>query len=165
VLGYLLAEAIEVRFGAVRVKWPNDILMDNYKIGGILVEERGGHVLAGIGLNLVWAPGADELRDGHSVTAGMIPASSEGLGPLGLWLFLVNQLETGYRTLLDSHTVAEFLTLFRSRLAWTGRRVFVQEGPRSQYQATILGVSGKGELVLSRDGEEVVLVSGDVTPL
>lgn len=165
VFGYLLAEALEGLFGAVRIKWPNDILMDDRKVGGILVEERGDCILVGIGLNLVWAPGAEELRECHAVTAGMIPASSASLGPLGLWLSLVNRLETGYRTLLETHSPAEFLTLFRSRLAWAGRRVLVQEGARTRYAAIITGVSEKGELVLNRDGDEVVLVSGDVTPV
>lgn len=165
VFGYLLAQALEGLFGAVRIKWPNDILMDGRKVGGILVEERGDCILVGIGLNLVWAPGAEELRDGHAVTAGMIPAGSVSLGPLGLWLSLVNRLETGYRTLLETHSPAEFLTLFRSRLAWAGRRVLVQEGARTRYTAIITGVSEKGELVLNRDGDEVVLVSGDVTPV
>lgn len=165
VLGYLFAVALESLFGPVRIKWPNDLLMQDRKVGGMLVEERGDCILAGIGLNLVWAPGAQELREGHVVPAGMIPGVSVGMGPLRLWLSLVNQLETSYTTLLGSHSIADFLTLFRSRLAWAGKRVRVQEGAQIRYTATIAGVSGRGELVLDRDGEEVLLVSGDVIPL
>ncbi len=41
---------------AVRLKWPNDLLLDGAKVGGILVEGGGGKQLIGIGINLTWAP-------------------------------------------------------------------------------------------------------------
>jgi BirA family biotin operon repressor/biotin-[acetyl-CoA-carboxylase] ligase len=51
----------------VRLKWPNDLILDDRKLGGILAEVRDDHVLVGIGINLSWAPrGAarlDEERD------------------------------------------------------------------------------------------------------
>jgi BirA family transcriptional regulator, biotin operon repressor / biotin---[acetyl-CoA-carboxylase] ligase len=38
--------------GRVRLKWPNDLVVDGAKLGGILVETRGAsHVVIGIGLN------------------------------------------------------------------------------------------------------------------
>ena len=41
---------------AVRLKWPNDLLLDERKLGGILVEVTGGKAVCGIGVNLTWAP-------------------------------------------------------------------------------------------------------------
>jgi BirA family biotin operon repressor/biotin-[acetyl-CoA-carboxylase] ligase len=41
---------------AVRLKWPNDLLLDDRKLGGILVEAAGGKAIVGIGINLAWAP-------------------------------------------------------------------------------------------------------------
>lgn len=41
---------------AVRLKWPNDLLLDGRKLGGILVEAAGGKAIVGIGINLAWAP-------------------------------------------------------------------------------------------------------------
>ena len=48
--------AAEVCGPDVRLKWPNDLLLDGRKLAGILVEVRGGRALVGIGLNLTWAP-------------------------------------------------------------------------------------------------------------
>lgn len=165
VLGLLLAEALEDVCGAVQVKWPNDLLQHDRKIGGILVEERPGCILAGLGLNLAWAPGAEALRDGHGTLAGAFPAGSSGSGPLGLWLKLVNRLETRYMAFLETYSSSDFLLLFQSRLAWMGRRVLVQEGAGVRYEARIKGISRKGELVLDQDGREILLLAGDVTPL
>lgn len=165
VLGHLLSEALEGACCGVRVKWPNDLLLHDRKIGGMLVEERAGCILAGIGLNLVWAPGDEDLRDGHGASAGVFPGDFGAPGPLGLWLRLVNRLETGYKTLLQSFSPADFLKIFQSRLAWMGRRVLVQEGSSVRYEARIAGISGKGELILDQDGREVFLLAGDVTPL
>lgn len=39
---------------AVRLKWPNDLLIDGRKVGGILVEADGGVVTVGLGINLWW---------------------------------------------------------------------------------------------------------------
>jgi BirA family biotin operon repressor/biotin-[acetyl-CoA-carboxylase] ligase len=51
----------------VRLKWPNDLLLDGRKVGGILVEASPKKAICGIGINLTWAPeGAaqlDEPRD------------------------------------------------------------------------------------------------------
>ena len=47
----------------LRLKWPNDILLDDAKLGGILLESRAGRqadtpaVVIGTGLNLARAPG------------------------------------------------------------------------------------------------------------
>ncbi len=41
----------------VSLKWPNDVLLDGAKLAGILTETTGdGAVIAGIGLNVEWAP-------------------------------------------------------------------------------------------------------------
>jgi BirA family transcriptional regulator, biotin operon repressor / biotin---[acetyl-CoA-carboxylase] ligase len=51
----------------VRLKWPNDLLLNGLKVGGILVEVTRTTAICGIGINLSWAPpGAaklDEDRD------------------------------------------------------------------------------------------------------
>ena len=38
------------------LKWPNDLLLDQAKLAGILLERRGEHVVVGVGVNLASAP-------------------------------------------------------------------------------------------------------------
>lgn len=40
----------------VRLKWPNDLLLNGLKAGGILVETSRGKAIVGVGVNLGWAP-------------------------------------------------------------------------------------------------------------
>ena len=48
----------------VLLKWPNDLILDDRKLGGILAEIRNEHALVGIGINLSWTPeGAAKLGD------------------------------------------------------------------------------------------------------
>ena len=59
--------AAEACARGVRLKWPNDLLLEGRKVGGILVEASPARAICGIGINLTWAPeGAarlDEPRD------------------------------------------------------------------------------------------------------
>ncbi|MFT8418704.1 MAG: biotin--[acetyl-CoA-carboxylase] ligase [Acetobacter sp.] len=51
-----LLRATPAALGHLTIKWPNDILLDGQKMGGILIEREGDYVLIGLGANLVSAP-------------------------------------------------------------------------------------------------------------
>jgi BirA family biotin operon repressor/biotin-[acetyl-CoA-carboxylase] ligase len=64
----------------VRLKWPNDLMTDRGKVGGILVEVAGGVVVIGMGVNIWWPDppdGVAALRDSdpgdeaHALIAGL----------------------------------------------------------------------------------------------
>src|SRR5688572_1154875 len=55
--GVAAAEACEAVAGVeVGLKWPNDLLVDGAKVGGILSELVAGAAVVGLGVNLAWAP-------------------------------------------------------------------------------------------------------------
>ena len=45
---------------SVGIKWPNDLLVDGKKLAGILIEQREGRCLVGIGLNVLEPPQTDQ---------------------------------------------------------------------------------------------------------
>jgi BirA family biotin operon repressor/biotin-[acetyl-CoA-carboxylase] ligase len=48
---------------AVRLKWPNDLLLDGRKLGGILIERTADRCIVGTGVNLRWAPPEAAMLD------------------------------------------------------------------------------------------------------
>ena len=87
-LGFVAALAVADTIPAerdVRVKWPNDVLVDGGKIAGILPEsaiDAGGaveHVVMGIGLNVGFAPQLPEMRYPGAMLGGAVEAALEKL--------------------------------------------------------------------------------------
>ena len=57
--------AVTGRTDGLALKWPNDVLMDECKIAGILLETCGvgpSHLSIGIGVNLSVVPEANRLK-------------------------------------------------------------------------------------------------------
>ncbi len=40
----------------LNLKWPNDLMLEDSKVGGILIESHGNFLLVGVGVNLAGAP-------------------------------------------------------------------------------------------------------------
>lgn len=85
-LGFVAALAVAdiVAAGrAVRVKWPNDVLIDGGKVAGILLESAiaqtgvAEHVIAGIGINVSFAPQLPEMRYPGAALGGSVETALE----------------------------------------------------------------------------------------
>lgn len=165
-LGYAASAALDTLGVDTQVKWPNDLLTREGKVGGILVEERRGMLLAGMGLNLSHAPMADELRRDRSLAATVLRLDPPR-GPLAAWLALGSAMR---RALDDALTGSphDFLSrLLRPRLAFLGRRVRVVDGS-TQVEGFIEGLAEDGSLCIrgtGREGGMLRLYSGSVYPL
>jgi BirA family transcriptional regulator, biotin operon repressor / biotin---[acetyl-CoA-carboxylase] ligase len=111
----------------VRLKWPNDILLHDRKIGGILIEERGDVLLAGIGINIVSCPEDADLRRDSACAATSLGGLLQGMSVIGLWLRLVNFGRFRYSTELSDSTPLEFSQLIEPVLAYLGDMVRVSD--------------------------------------
>ena len=90
--GYSLVSALAVTDALARVaglgsrlKWPNDVLVGGRKIAGILLESAVGqtgrveHVVAGIGVNVGFAPQLPDMRYRGAALGGSVEAAMEKL--------------------------------------------------------------------------------------
>jgi BirA family biotin operon repressor/biotin-[acetyl-CoA-carboxylase] ligase len=124
----------------VRLKWPNDLLIEGRKLAGILVERRDERCVVGIGVNLTWAPPG----------AGRLEADRDQLlERLGV------ELERWFAA-PDS----EVLAAWRARADTLGRRVRV-ELPGKAFEGTAEDLTKDGSLIV--DGH--VVTAGDVIHL
>jgi BirA family biotin operon repressor/biotin-[acetyl-CoA-carboxylase] ligase len=73
-----LQEIVAVHAPSVRIKWPNDLVVDGAKLAGILLERQGDAVIVGFGVNLAHHP-ADLARPATSLAtiAGATPAPDD----------------------------------------------------------------------------------------
>jgi BirA family biotin operon repressor/biotin-[acetyl-CoA-carboxylase] ligase len=126
------------------LKWPNDIMLGELKVGGILVE-RSSEVVVGLGLNLWWPeppPGVGSMRDDDPG-----PELHKTIG--GLW-------------------VAEMMALveeggwprdeYRSRCVTLGREITWEPAGRGR----AVDVGDEGELVVEVEGRRETITSGAI---
>jgi BirA family biotin operon repressor/biotin-[acetyl-CoA-carboxylase] ligase len=139
-----------------RLKWPNDLVVDDRKLAGILAEKDGDAVVVGMGLNVAWNAFPPDIA--ATATACNLltaaPVAREEL--LVAWLVELDRR-------LDA--LDETIDEARARSATIGRRVRV-ELVRETFEADAIGVTDAGLLVVRRDdGRELALSAGDVVHL
>jgi BirA family transcriptional regulator, biotin operon repressor / biotin---[acetyl-CoA-carboxylase] ligase len=141
----------EVAESGAQIKWPNDVLLDDRKVAGILAEGRpqDGWAVLGIGLNV--ALRIEDLPPELHDTAGTL-----GLEPADLEPTLERLLAALERTLaLDEATLLE---AYRARDALRGREVSWATG-----RGRAAGIDGEGRLVVELpEGGRTALSAGEV---
>lgn len=144
----------------IRIKWPNDLLWQDRKVGGILVEQRGEQMLVGLGLNLAACPSPVAIR-GQAAVPG---AALEGrISPVNCWNLLVSKSINWYQNCLSRFRPEGFIREFSTILAWQGRHVlFHEHGREDGLQAVVFGVSTDGGLIVSTKGATRTVFSGDI---
>lgn len=140
-------EAIESATATtVDLKWPNDLLVDGKKIGGILVEASGSRVTVGVGVNLWWDAPPD-------FASAVFPADPGDAAPERLavaWADRLLELTAGAAMGWPRDTYVERCVTLGSDVTWasgTGR-------------ATGIGVDGS--LIVETSSGTVEVRHGDV---
>lgn len=169
--GLAIAEAIEEQISQpVRLKWPNDILLESGggwgKVCGILLEghlpdtHQAGYTILGIGIN-VNIP-ADKLPEAITLPTSMLAATGQPVPRLPLLIRLMRILEFHYEQ-ADQGISPQ--AAWAQRLVTLGKKVEARPfaGPPS-----LIGLAeGTDEwgrlLVRTADGELHAISAGDVT--
>jgi BirA family transcriptional regulator, biotin operon repressor / biotin---[acetyl-CoA-carboxylase] ligase len=158
--------AIQAQTGLVpELKWPNDLLLNGKKLGGILTEMHAEpnevrFVIVGIGINVHQEKFPAELS---SIATSLRRESGRMTYRLELLARLLMQFESDYNRFLREGP-AFVVDRFQSVSSFAqGRRVRVDTGVES-YAGTTAGLSAEGLLLVARDdGPLVTVIAGDVT--
>ncbi|MBI9111332.1 biotin--[acetyl-CoA-carboxylase] ligase [Maridesulfovibrio ferrireducens] len=165
IVGYLVCGALKDIGIETQLKWPNDILKDGKKIGGILIEERGSVIMVGIGLNTASAPQRDKLRPDHAVTATKINTDDMQLGPLETWIQLIDYFKNQFDAIVSTQDPEDFLKTLADQLVWFGEEVRIVDGPKEVSVGRICGLCPDGGLIIEKDGVKHEVYSGSVMPI
>jgi len=158
--------AVEAVTGlAPELKWPNDLLLNGKKLGGILTEMHAEpsavrFVVVGIGINTNQEKFPTELA---AIATSLRKESGRITFRLELLVRLLSQFESDYSRFLSEgarFVVERFQEV--SNFA-KGRRVRVDTGLES-YVGTTAGLSPDGLLLVKREnGPATTVIAGDVT--
>lgn len=153
-LGLAAADAIaEITGVACDLRWPNDLMLDGKKLGGILVQLAGAHAIAGIGINLNHA----SFPAGLEATSLKLHTGRE-TDPADLLIGLLRAIESFAAE--DKETVLRLFTHASSYAA--GRRVSVAL-PDGQIEGTTAGLDPDGFLIVRKDdGTDTLILAGGV---
>lgn len=137
------------------IKWPNDILLDGQKLGGILIETTGSAVILGLGANLVSPPDARAIgrqAAGLQNYAALqpVPTAEAILEQVAVWCKVwANQ---GFAVLCE-----EWL-----RRAHPVGTPLVVKGGTTYEQGLFAGLAPDGRLLLeTKDGTKMI-ATGDI---
>ena len=157
----------------LRLKWPNDLLLNNAKLGGILIE--GGQTKAndptwmviGIGINLRNADSFEmDLGNQAKQKVGsldqLIPPTSSLPDIDFIWLKLIESLER-YLTEFDLHGFASYQHQWEHWDAYSGQGVYITGANKDPLKGVAKGVDQHGALLLQQDNQTIAIHAGDVS--
>ncbi len=147
VAGLAVREAIDERCGiTVGLRWPNDLVVEEGKIGGLLAESGDGLVVVGCGINMVW----DDPMIG---AAALFVQESNAIQARDLAVAWVDRFLERMARPPEAWGVDEY------------RRVCITVGRRVSYPSgsgTAIGISEDGALLVETNGDVVAVNSGEV---
>lgn len=162
-VGVALAETINSLSVPVRLKWPNDLLRDGKKLGGILVEtqqSKDGELWAviGAGINLIM-PDELEAQIGRAVAAAPWLAQMDRNDLMAALLSRLAAVLAEF----DDTGFAAFSERWNALHAWQGQFVAIVDNGQTLHSGRAAGVDDIGRLLLdTADGRSQIL-SGDVS--
>ena len=147
------------------LKWPNDILLNGKKLGGILCElsfhEDRSAVVIGIGIN-VNTEKSQFPADLQEMATSLLQANGEPVDRAQLVISLLDNLDREYQTFLKEGTPA-LAKSWAQHTEMFGKQIRLTHKAKS-ITGTAQRLDDEGRLViLTEDGKEMAFDSGEVT--
>ena len=149
---------------SARLKWPNDLLIENRKAAGILTEGQVGtrdpFLVLGFGVNVNQVDFPSPLADRATSLA---LTSGRPLSRVPLLAAILSSLEHRYDQLHTNGGPEAIRKAFEERLAGLGEVATVLNAAGASIKGKVLGVDRTGALLLDTDAGVQSLAAGEVT--
>lgn len=164
-VGVALARALEAQgIAGIALKWPNDVLLKQGKLAGVLIEvvpgARPSAAVIGVGMNLQLP---DELPAEIRQDAAALADAGVGLPTPSI---LLAQLLAALLDALQSFTAQGFAALrdaWQERNAHAGQQVRLLSDYAAPLEGYCRGVDGDGALLLETSAGMQRIISGEVS--
>ncbi len=150
----------------VFLKWPNDIVLSRDgqlgKAGGILMEEKEGILLAGIGVNILVQPRLEDMRSGATmppITLKPADSRDDMPEPAELCRALVKHIHSVYKNAPDFAEI--WKNLADHLLLWRGEQVEISDGGQG-VRGEFLGMADSGAAIVSTPSGTVEKYNGEM---
>ena len=139
------------KFYNINFRWPNDILINNKKISGILLELANDMVIIGIGINV-----NNELFDPSiaDITTSMYNEMKIKYDYEDIIIEIVQNIR---RIAKDKEYIKNFL----DTNSMISQEVSIDTGDK-KYYGIVKGFTDNGEIIINIDGKNVNFIAGDV---
>ena len=159
-IAFLLVRILESHGIVAKVKWPNDVIVNNKKLAGIIAESGTFPVnwfILGIGVNLSGAP---EILERDFLPAGAWAEYAEAPSAIDLLEKLVVEINLGWKDRSVNPLIG--LTEKFSSVLWRqNRKVCIKVG-QNTVTGIITGIEPDGALLLATDSGCRRFVTGEL---
>jgi len=147
----------------VKLKWPNDILLNGKKLAGILCEHIPGDapvVIVGIGINLNQSRFPEEIQ---GIATSLKLETGKTVSRTNLALHLLENLDHEYEEFLQGKN-ENLIRKWTENSEIFGKTVTIDQKGKS-LTGTAMRLDPQGRLILQTpDGEQHTLDSGELLP-
>ena len=161
-----VAEAVEeVTALKSQIKWPNDILINEKKVCGILTEmnlsgNEISSIIIGTGINVNQGSFPEEIRE---IATSLKNESGKAQCREKLIGALCEKFEQYYEQFLTTKDLSCIIEEYNARLVSVGRSVRVLD-PKGEYTGEAIGINAQGELQVRQDDGKIINVyAGEVS--
>lgn len=142
------------------LKWPNDVLLNNGKLSGILLESSGGRLAIGIGVNLAGAPPPEQVAPGAFRPVSLLQETGIRILPE---IFLDNLIPSmaQWESTLSCEGFPPVRDAFMRRAAHRGEVIRARTG-EGQHEGVFEGIDDRGNLLLATAQGQLTIPAADV---
>jgi BirA family transcriptional regulator, biotin operon repressor / biotin---[acetyl-CoA-carboxylase] ligase len=160
-LGFVAGVALRAAVGGeARLKWPNDILIGDAKVAGLLLEGlgNGAAVAIGMGVNVSSHP------EGTPYPATTMRAHDGAASLEGLFRRVALELDAALDLFGDGGGFRTIRRSWLSRAAFLGKAIAVRQDGAA-LTGIFRDIDADGHLILGAPGGDIRIAAGDVFPL
>ena len=146
------------------IKWPNDIVMGDKKVCGILTEMSAqfdyiNHIVVGIGINVHTTEFSEEIK---KTATSILLETGKQIHRSELIVRILEHFENNYETFLQTEDLSAFVQQYDELLVNRSRQVRVLD-PKEPFEGTAAGITTTGELIVDTWESRRLVSSGEVS--